>query len=150
MQGTRVIQADQPARTLDPGTPVVKVVPPHLVEPYLAGQRSVIAGYLYRVQDCTFTGPAGYYQALGLGYEGSDFSPGMPELYVMRWAALDMSSALMPPPASGYAPPSTIPEFFTLPVPIPVGAEVHRITPGGEEFVARYDGQVWLRPLRGL
>lgn len=129
---------------------MVKVVPPHLIEPYLAGQRSVIAGYLYRARDCTFTGPADYYRALGLGYEGSDFSPGMTELFVMRWAALDMSAALIPPPASGHALPSTIPEFFTLPVPIPVGAEIHRITPGGEEFIARYDGQVWLRPLRGL
>ncbi len=130
---------------------MVKVVPPHLVEPYLSGQRPVIAGYVYRAQDCTFSDPAGYYRALELGYEGSDFSPGMPELHVLRWAALDMSAALVPPPApGGHGLPSTVPEFFTLPVPIPVGAEIHRITPGSEEFIARYDGQAWLRPLRGL
>ena len=39
-------------------------------------------------------------------------------------------------------------EFFTLPVPIPVGAEMGRVTLGAEEFIGRYDGQVWLRPLR--
>ena len=37
-------------------------------------------------------------------------------------------------------------EFYLDPVPIPVGAEICRISSGGTEFIARFDGQVWLRP----
>ncbi len=144
-------QAEQPLRTIAPGTPLQKVIPPRLVEPYLTGQRSVIAGYIYLVQDSAFTDPADFYHALALGYEGSEFSPDMPDICVLRWHALDMSASLIPvPQASGAGPASTIPEFYTLPVPIPVGTELYRITPGNEEFIARYDGQVWLRPMRGL
>ena len=144
-----MIPAELSTKTLEPGTPVVKVIPPRLVEPYLSGQRSVIAGYLYRAQDCSCRTPADYYQALALGYDGSEFSAGMPELYVMRWIALDMSGSLIAmTSSSSFGPVSSIPEFFTLPVPIPVGAEISRVTVGPEEFIARYDGQVWLRPLR--
>jgi hypothetical protein len=144
-----VIQAEQPTTTIEPGTPMAKVIPPRLVEPYLTGQRSVIAGYVYRARDCTFATPAGYCDALSLFYDGSDFAPGLAELYLLRWRALDMSASLVPPPATG-GPAGTVPEFFTLPVPIPVGAEIYRVTFGGDEFIARYDGQAWLRPLRGL
>ena len=128
---------------------MVKVIPPRLIEPYLTGQRSVIAGYVYRVSDCTFQTPTDYYQALALGYEGSEFSANMAELFVLRWIAQDMSASLVtgPRPPSG-SPVSAIPEFYTLPVPIPVGAEMSRVTFGAEEFIGRYDGQVWLRPLR--
>jgi hypothetical protein len=144
-----VIQAELPTRTLEPGTPMVKVLPPRLVEPYLTGQRSVIAGYVYRASDCSFRTPADYYQALALGYEGSEFSADMAELFVLRWIALDMSASLVAGPrAASGGPISAIPEFFTLPVPIPVGAEMGRVTFGAEEFIGRYDGQVWLRPLR--
>jgi hypothetical protein len=144
-----VIQAELPTRSIEPGTPVVKVIPPRLVEPYLAGQRLVIAGYVYRVNDCTFRTPADYYQALALGYEGSEFSADMAELFVLRWIAQDMSASLVAGPrAASGSPVSAIPEFFTLPVPIPVGAEMSRVTFGAEEFIGRYDGQVWLRPLR--
>ena len=126
---------------------MVKVIPPRLVEPYLTGQRSVIAGYVYRVSDCTFRTPADYYQALALGYEGSEFSANMAELFVLRWIALDMSASLVAGPrAAAGGPVSAIPEFYTLPVPIPVGAEMSRVTFGAEEFIGRYDGQVWLRP----
>jgi hypothetical protein len=128
---------------------MVKVIPPRLVEPYLAGQRSVIAGYVYRVGDCTFQTPADYFRALALGYEGSEFSADMAELFVLRWIAQDMSASLVagPRPPSG-SPVSAIPEFYTLPVPIPVGGEMSRVTFGAEEFIGRYDGQQWLRPLR--
>ena len=144
-----MIPAELSTKTLEPGTPVVKVIPPRLVEPYLSGQRSVIAGYLYRAQDCSCRTPADYYQALALGYDGSEFAADMPELYVMRWIALDMSGSLTAiASSSSFGPVSSIPEFFTLPVPIPVGAEISRVTVGPEEFIARYDGQVWLRPLR--
>lgn len=143
-------QAEQPPRTIAPGTPLQKVIPPRLVEPYLNGQRSVIAGYVYLAQDCAFDDPASYYHALGLGYEGSEFSPDMPEICVLRWLALDMSTSLLPAAAgNGNGAGIAIAEFFTLPVPIPVGTEMYRITPGAEEFIARYDGQVWLHPVRG-
>ena len=144
-----MIPAELSTKTLEPGTPVVKVIPPRLVEPYLSGQRSVIAGYLYRAQDCSCRTPADYYQVLALGYDGSEFAADMPELYVMRWIALDMSGSLIAiASSSSFGPVSSIPEFFTLPVPIPVGAEISRVTVGPEEFIARYDGQVWLRPMR--
>jgi len=143
-----VIQAELPTRSIEPGTPMVKVIPPRLVEPYLTGQRSVIAGYVYRLSDCTFRTPADYYQALALGYEGSEFSANMAELFVLRWIALDMSASLVAGPRAMSGPVSAIPEFYTLPVPIPVGAEMSRVTFGAEEFIGRYDGQVWLRPLR--
>ena len=144
-------QAEQPPRTIALGTPLQKVIPPRLVEPYLNGQRSVIAGYVYFAQDSAFTDPASYYRALALGFEGSDFSPDMAEVYVLRWLALDMAGSLRPPPVlNGDGPASTVPEFYTLPVPIPVGTEMYRITSGAQEFIARYDGQVWLRPVRGI
>jgi hypothetical protein len=145
-----VIQADQPATAIAPGTPLQKVIPHRLVEPYLNGQRSVIAGYVYLAQDSAFREPASYYHALALGYEGSEFSPDMTEIYVLRWLAVDMTGSLVPAvPANGDATASTVPEFYTLPVPIPVGTEMYHITTGAEEFIARYDGQVWLRPVRG-
>jgi hypothetical protein len=143
--------AEQLTRIIEPGTPMQKVIPPRLVEPYLNGQRSVIAGYVHRVWDGAFHDPAGFYGALGLGYVGSEFSPDMPDIFVMRWRALDMGTSLVPPAAeTGAGLPSAIPEFYTLPIPVPVGAEIYRIVPEGEEFIARYDGQAWLRPARRL
>jgi hypothetical protein len=144
-----VTQAEPPP-AIAPGTPMLKVIPPRLLEPYLSGQRSVIAGYIYRAQDCVFRGPAGYCTALALGYPGSDFSEDMPELTVLRWLALDMSGSLVPPSPGGGSggPGASVPEFFTLPVPVPVGAELYRVTPEGEELMARFDGQAWLRPAR--
>jgi hypothetical protein len=145
-----VIQADQPVAAIAPGTPLQKVIPHRLVEPYLNGQRSVIAGYVYLAQDSAFREPASYYQALALGYEGSEFSPDMTDIYVLRWLAVDMTgSVVRVAPANGDSPASTVPEYYTLPVPVPVGTEMYRITTGAEEFIARYDGQVWLRPVRG-
>lgn len=145
-------EAEHMVRIIEPGTPMQKVIPPRLVEPYLTGRRSVIAGYVYRARDCAFHGPANFYDSLGLGYEGSDFTAELAEIYVMRWLALEMDSSLAPPPADGQNSLSrpSIPEFYTLPIPVPVGAEIHRIVLGGEEFIARYDGQSWLRPSRGL
>jgi hypothetical protein len=147
-----VTQAEHMVRIIEPGTPMQKVIPPRLVEPYLTGRRSVLAGYVYRTMDCAFRGPADFHQVLNLGYEGSDFTAELAEIYVMRWRAMDMDASLAPPPADSTASlaRTPVPEFYTLPIPVPVGAEIHRIVPGGEEFIARYDGQSWLRPSRGL
>ena len=37
-------------------------------------------------------------------------------------------------------------EFYLDPVPVPIGAEIYRITAAGTDFIARFDGQVWQRP----
>jgi hypothetical protein len=146
---------------IEPGTLLQKVIPPRLVEPYLDGRRSVIAGFVYRAVDTSFTDPADYYAALDLGYEGSDFWPAMTELHVLRWQAADPEAYVIPytadrggdfagrPPftGTGYTswPGIAIPQFYIDLLPIPVGAEIYRITPGDGQYIARYDGQVWLR-----
>ena len=79
----------QPERVpaIAPGTPMWKAVPPRLVSPYLNGQRSVLAGYVYRAQDVRFHNPAEAYLALSLGWEDSEFTPVMSELYLLCWLA---------------------------------------------------------------
>jgi hypothetical protein len=157
-----VQQVDQAAVAIQPGTLMQKAIPPRLVEPYLTGRRAVIAGFVYRVQDSSFTDPAEYYEALDLGYEGSDFGPDLAELYVLRWSAVGPESYQVPyslemggdwsgrPPFTGTGYTSSrshvVAEFYLDPVPVPVGAEIYRITLAGTEFIARFDGQVWLRP----
>ena len=142
-----------------------KVVPPRLVEPYLTGRRTVIAGFVYRATDTSFVSPAEFYEALDLGYEGSDFGPELTEVYVLRWNAVGTDAYLVPysaerggnwsgkPPFTGNGFTSSrnhpIAEFYLDPIPVPVGAEIYRITPGSAEFVARFHGQVWLRPAGG-
>jgi hypothetical protein len=143
-----------------------KAIPPRLVEPYLTGRRAVIAGFVYRVQDTSFAGPAEYYEALDLNYAGSDFDPDVAEVYVLRWNAVGPEAYRIPYSAehggdwTGKAPftgtgytssrAHVVAEFYLDPVPVPVGAEIYRITAGGDEFIARYDGQVWLRPVGAI
>jgi hypothetical protein len=156
-----VRQLDQASTAITPGTLMHKAIPPRLVEPYLNGRRSVIAGFVYRAADCSFTSPEDFYEVLDLGYHGSEFTPGMSEVYLLRWPAVGAEAYQVPfsperggdwtdkPPftGTGYTSPSerSIPEFFTDPVPVPVGAEIYRITAGQADFVARFDGQIWLR-----
>jgi hypothetical protein len=140
-----------------------KAIPPRLVEPYLTGRRAVIAGFVHRVQDSSFSDPAELYEALDLGYDGSDFSPDAAEVYVLRWSAVGTESYRVPysaehggdwsgkPPFTGTGYTSSrsrvIAEFYLDPVPVPVGAEIYRVTAGRSDFIARFDGQVWLRPV---
>jgi hypothetical protein len=151
---------------IQPGTLMQKAIPPRLVEPYLTGRRSVIAGFVYRVQDSSFDDPAEFYEALDLRYDGSDFGPDLTEVYVMRWSAVGAGSYQVPyspehggdwrgkPPFTGTGFTSSlarrVAEYYTDPIRVPVGAEMYRITPGAEEFIARFDGQVWLRPSGGI
>lgn len=119
-----------------PGTPMWKAVPPRLVGPYLSGQRGVLAGYVYRAQDVRFHNPAEAYLALSLGWEESEFTRDMTELYLLCWLART---------ADGYqrtAGPG-VPEFYLEPIPIPVGAGMCRLGADGDELVARYDGLAW-------
>ena len=53
-------QAEPMVRIIEPGTQMQKVIPPRLVEPYLTGRRSVIAGYVYRARDCALRSPADF------------------------------------------------------------------------------------------
>ena len=128
----------QPERVpaIAPGTPMWKAVPPRLVGPYLDGQRSVLAGYVYRAQDVRFHNPAEAYLALGLGWEDSEFTPVMNELFLLCWLARAVD---------GYQP-TTGPgagEFYLEPIAIPVGAGMCRLGPDGDQLVARYDGLAW-------
>jgi hypothetical protein len=143
-----------------------KPIPPRLVEPYLTGRRTVVAGYVYRAADVAFAEPAEFYAALDLGYEGSEFPAEMDEIYVLRWLATAPGVYQVPysadhggdwtgkPPFTGTGYTSwagrPIPEFYIDLMPIPVGTEIYRITRGNTEFIARYDGQVWLRPAEGV
>src|SRR5260370_15196186 len=79
----------QPERlpAIAPGTPMWKAVPPRLVGPYLNGQRSVLAGYVYRAQDVRFHNPAEAYLALSLGWDDSEFTPHMSEIDLVAWLA---------------------------------------------------------------
>jgi hypothetical protein len=161
----QVREVDTPM-AVEPGTLMHKAIPPRMVEPYLTGRRSIIAGFVHRVSDCPFTDPRDFYSAMSLGYGGSEFSADMDELYLLRWRAVSTETyripystmlggdwAMQPPfTGTGYTASADhpVPEYFTDPVPVPVGAEIYRIAAGRAEFIARFDGQVWLRPTEGI
>jgi hypothetical protein len=162
--GDSVRQTEQVPRAIEPGTLLHKAIPPRMVEPYLTGRRSVISGFVHRVADSAFSAPGDFHRALGLDYEGSEFGPDMDEVYVMRWRAVGTEYYQVPlsPDCGGdwnMKPPFTgtgytggqdmVAEYYTEPVPVPVGAEIHRVAAGRTDFIARYDGQVWLRPAEG-
>ncbi len=127
----------EPRPEIAPGTPMRKVVPPRLVGPYLTGQRDVLAGFVYRAADLVFREPAEAFDALGLGFDGSEFTPGMSEFHVICWSARPVDDY-----QHGDAT-ADIPEFFMDPIPIPVGATMCRVGAAVEELVAEYDGLAW-------
>jgi hypothetical protein len=163
--GERVSQVSQGPGAVEPGTLMHKPVPPRMVEPYLTGRRSIISGFVYRVADSPAGSPRDFHRMFGLGYEGSDFSPDMAEIYLLRWRAVGTEAYRVPyspdrggdwvmkPPFTGTgftaAPDRRVAEYFTDPIPVPVGAEIHRVGTGQSDFIARYDGQAWLRPAEG-
>ena len=143
------------------GTPMQKLVPPDLVQPYLTSQRSVITGFVHRAEDSVLAGLAWAAGAAdpgrGSGHETGGVAPGRHTgIWVLRWSALDIQTyrrgggpgALWAGPGPALPEPdgAAAGELFLEPGPIPVGAEMYRITPAGEEFIARHDGQAWLRP----
>jgi hypothetical protein len=136
-EGAWVTQPERQA-AIAPGTPMWKAVPPRLVGPYLTGQRTVLAGYVYRAQDVRFHNPAEAYLALGLGWEDSEFTPHMSEIYLVAWLARAIDGYV---PAAGHG----VPEFYIEPIAIPVGAGMCRLGPDGDQVVARYDGLAWQR-----
>jgi hypothetical protein len=150
--GGTVTWTEQPLMSIVPGTPMRKIIPPRLVGPYLNGLRSILAGFVYREREVAFRDPAECFTALGLGYEGSEFTTDTPEMYFLCWMAREMDTYV---PASEPATPArgslgvrVIPEFYTDPMPIPVGASICRLTARGEDLIARYDGLAWRRPAR--
>jgi hypothetical protein len=137
-----------------------KVVPPRLLVPYLSGKRTVISGYVYRVQDCArLTTPRTLFLGLDLSFEGSELSAEVPELYVMRWYARDVDTYAVPygphmggdwsdaPPFAGNGFTTSrehvVPQFNTAPMPIPAGAEIVHVSDRGERPFALYDGLTW-------
>ncbi len=134
----------QAARIL-PGTPMRKVVPPRMIGPYMSGQRGVIAGYVHRARDVILRNPADAFYALGLGYEGSDFTPDLTELYFLCWQAREIDGYV---PVSARGVPGRA-EFYLEPIQIPVGTSLCRLADAGEEPVARYDGLAWRLPREG-
>src|SRR6266571_8303610 len=90
----------------------------------------------------------------------------IPPSFMLRWTSVAVDSYQIPyspenggdwrskPPFTGTGFTSSlahrVAEYYTGPIPVPVGAEMYRITPGAEEFIARFDGQVWLRPSGGI
>src|ERR1700730_6453779 len=96
------------------------------------------AGYVYRAQDGRFHTPAEAYLALSLGWEDSEFTPHMSEIYLVAWLARAIDGYV---PASGHG----VPEFYIQPIAIPVGAGMCRLGPDGDQLVARYDGLAWQR-----
>ncbi|WP_236714938.1 hypothetical protein [Nonomuraea pusilla] len=142
------------------GTQMQKVIPPRLLVPYLSGKRTVISGYVYRVQDCArLTTPRALHRGLDLSFEGSELTADVPELYVLRWYARDVDTYAVPygphmggdwsdaPPFAGNgfttSPENVVPQFHTVPMPIPAGAEIVHVTPEGERRFAEYDGLTW-------
>lgn len=128
----------QPERlpAITPGTPMWKAVPPRLVDPYLNGRRTVLAGYVYSAPNVRFHNPAEAYLALNLCWEDSEFAPDMGDLFLICWLARAIDG-YVPSQAPGAA------EFYIEPIPIPVGAGMCRLGADGDELVARYDGLAW-------
>ncbi|MBO3747952.1 hypothetical protein J5X84_17910 [Streptosporangiaceae bacterium NEAU-GS5] len=139
-----------------------KVIPPRLLVPYLRGQRTIISGYVYRVQDCDrLTSPRALVEALDLAFEGSDLSSDVPELYIMRWEARDVDTYVVPygphmggdwsdsAPFAGNGFTTSrehvVQQFHTMPMPIPAGAQIIHLV-RAERMFAHYDGLAW-RPV---
>jgi hypothetical protein len=160
-----VNEVSQGPEAVEPGTVLQKAIPPRMVEPYLTGRRSIISGFVHRLADSPAASPRTLYEAFSLGYDGSDFTADMPEIYVLRWRAVGTESYQVPLSAAhggdlAMRPPFTgtgytdsrehgVAEYFTAPMAVPVGAEIHRIDTNKSDFIAQYDGQVWLRPAGG-
>jgi hypothetical protein len=137
-----------------------KVIPPRLLVPYLSGKRSVISGYVYRVQDCSrLATPRRLYHGLDLSFEGSELTEDVPELYLLRWYARDIDTYAVPygphmggdwsdaAPFAGNGFTTSrehvVPQFHTVPMPIPAGARIVHVAGPGERDFADYDGLTW-------
>lgn len=143
---------------VEAGTLMQKLLPRHLVETYLTSQRLVITGFVHCAQDGVLPDTTWLREVHDGGNAAAEPGQDTAEVWVLRWRALDIQTYLASAHAAfggglGWLPgePSSESvrpafELFIEPGPIPVGTEMYRITPDGEEFIARHDGQAWLRP----
>lgn len=152
-----------------------KVVPHGHVAWYLEQGYDRVGGFVHSTGDVAeLQTPVQLYEALGLLYEGSSFSPGDEGVYVIRWPAYCPDLYRIPfggrdeeeratwgesgwvierPPftGSGFAPGSagSIREYKVDSVRLPFGAEMYFLgRDRSERFVAMYDPDrlAWLRP----
>lgn len=152
-----------------------KVVPHGHVAWYLEQGYDRVGGFVHLTGDVSeLQAPAQLYEALGLLYEGSPFSPADEGVYVIRWPAYcsglyripfggrdehelaawgDAGWVIERPPflGGGFAPGSagSIREYKVDSVRLPFGAEMYYLSSDrSERFVAMYDPDqlAWLRP----
>ncbi|MDL4815851.1 SseB family protein [Actinomadura opuntiae] len=154
-----------------------KVLRREHVQHHLEGGYDLVAGYVHRLQDVAeLNTPGALIRGLGLVYEGSPFSPGDEEIFVIRWPAVkpalfrrplggidEWSMGIIPGgwviekapfPGSGYAPGDgpAVPEFKIESQRLPHGAELYRLDARAREsLVAVYDADLrrWLVRLPG-
>ncbi|MGC4952202.1 SseB family protein [Actinomadura citrea] len=161
-------------------SPVImqKVVPHSHVSWYLEQGYDRVGGFVHSTNDVAeLQTPAQIYEALGLLFSDSSFSPDDEGVYVIRWPAYCPDLYLVPfggrdeeemaswgesgwvierPPftGSGFAPGSagSIREYKVTSVRLPYGAEMYFIgRDRSERFIAMYDPDrlAWLRPDAG-
>ncbi|MBX6768230.1 MAG: hypothetical protein IRY90_13960, partial [Actinomadura rubrobrunea] len=175
VQGARpAVPEPDPERTAQPVI-MQKVVPHGHVSWYLEQGYDRVGGFVHPTVDVAeLQTPAQLYEALGLLYEGSPFSPGDEGVYVIRWPAYcpdlyrvpfggqteeeraswgDAGWVIERPPfhGDGFAPGSagSIREYKVDSVRLPYGAEMYYLgMDRSERFVAMYDPDqlAWLRP----
>ncbi|PRX03509.1 UNVERIFIED_ORG: type III secretion system (T3SS) SseB-like protein [Actinomadura viridilutea] len=174
-QGARpAVPEPDPERTAQPVI-MQKVVPHGHVSWYLEQGYDRVGGFVHPAVDVAeLQTPVQLYEALGLLYEGSPFSPGDEGVYVIRWPAYcpdlyripfggqteeersawgDAGWVIERPPfhGNGFAPGSagSIREYKVDSVRLPYGAEMYYLgMDRSERFVAMYDPDqlAWLRP----
>ncbi len=166
--------ADPDDRVPSP-TIMQKVVPHGHVSWYLEQGYDRVGGFVHSTADVAeLQTPIQLYEALGLLYEGSPFSPGDEGVYVIRWPAYCPDLYRIPfggrdeeemaawgeagwvierPPfaGNGFAPGSagSIREYKVDSVRLPFGAEMYYLgRDRSERFIAMYDPDrlAWLRP----
>jgi hypothetical protein len=155
-----------------------KVVPHGHVAWYLEQGYDRVGGFVHSTADVAeLQTPGQLYEALGMLYDGSPFSPADEGVYVIRWPAYcpdlyrvpfggrdeaemsawgDAGWVIERPPflGSGFAPGSagSIREYKVDSVRLPYGAEMYYLGHDrSERFVAMYDPDrlAWLRPEAG-
>ncbi|SNR25518.1 SseB protein N-terminal domain-containing protein [Actinomadura mexicana] len=155
-----------------------KVVPHSHVSWYLEQGYDRVGGFVHSTNDVAeLQTPAQIYEALGLLFSDSSFSPDDEGVYVIRWPAYCPDLYLVPfggrdeeemtswgesgwvierPPftGNGFAPGSagSIREYKVTSVRLPYGAEMYYIgRDRSERFIAMYDPDrlAWLRPDAG-
>ncbi|WP_165978689.1 SseB family protein [Actinomadura darangshiensis] len=168
------LPADLDDRLSSP-TIMQKVVPHGHVAWYLEQGYDRVGGFVHSTGDVAeLQTPVQLYEALGLSYDGSLFSPGDEGVYVIRWPAYCPDLYRVPfggrnedelaswgesgwvierPPflGGGFAPGSagSIREYKVDSLRLPYGAEMYYLARDrSERFIAMYDPDrlAWLRP----